>query len=250
MDAYIKRGYSKSYLNDYQRTIEDSTEAIKLDIKKKEYIPYNNRGLALFHLGENEKSLKDFDRCHKIYPQFSLAYHNEGLVFSNLKNYNRTIKSYSKAIQYEPDNYDDWNRRGDAFLRLNKYKQAISDYDRALKGKSDDYITWTRRSIALYNLKKYKEADYSWNKALEYNPDKALEYNPDYDYVWYGKARMYGLKTELLLAVKNLKKAIILNPKYKEKAKTDDAFDLIREQPIFQAVLFENKWAAHYFENH
>ena len=107
-----------------------------------------------------------------------------------------------------------------------------------MKGKSDDYITWTRRSIALSNLKKYKEADYSWNKALEYNPEKALEYNPDFDYVWYGKARMYGLKTDLLLAVKNSKKAITLNSKYKEKAKADDSFDLIREEPSFQALIF------------
>ena len=49
---------------------------------------------------------------------------------------------------------------------------------------------------------------------------------------------MYGLKTDLLLAVKNLKKAITLNPKYKEKAKADDSFDLIREEPSFQALIF------------
>lgn len=145
---------------------------------------------------------------------------NAGLEQLERENFKDAIISFTKSLQFNPN----------FALQSNKYEQAISDYDRVLKGKSDDYIIWTRKAIALYNSNKYKEADYSWNKALEHNPDS--------DYVWYIKARMYGLKPDLSLAIKNLEKAITLNSEYKEKAKADDSFDLIREEPSFQALIF------------
>ncbi|HEY9302194.1 MAG TPA: tetratricopeptide repeat protein, partial [Phormidium sp.] len=88
---------------------------------------------------------------------------------------------------------------------------------------------WGKRGSALYKLKKYEESLFSYDKALHYKPDYALG--------WYNKACIYGLQGNLSLAGKNLKQAIQLKPKYKEDAKTDKDFDLIREQPEFQNLL-------------
>jgi tetratricopeptide (TPR) repeat protein len=186
--------------------------------------------LALFRLSENEKALEDFSQCLKINPKFAIAHYNKGLVFADLEKYDKAIASYNKSIKYKPDDYTVLNSRGDAFLELKKYTEAVSDYDRALRSKSDDYITWDKRGIALYNLNKHKEADYSWNKALEYNNEDGG--------MLYGTARFYGLRPDLSLAIKNLAKAITLNSECKERAKTDYSFDLIREEPSFQALIF------------
>ena len=67
--------------------------------------------------------------------------------------------------------------------------------------------------------------------------NRALDINPQSENVWYNKACIYALKEEIKLALKYLEKAIKLNPKYLQMAKTDSDFDLIRDSQEFQTLI-------------
>jgi tetratricopeptide (TPR) repeat protein len=66
---------------------------------------------------------------------------------------------------------------------------------------------------------------------------RVLKYNPDYIWAWYHKAQIYGSQKNLLLAVENLRQAINFNSEYKETARTDKDFDLIRGDPKFKELV-------------
>jgi tetratricopeptide (TPR) repeat protein len=70
--------------------------------------------------------------------------------------------------------------------------------------------------------------------------DHALKINPDYEQAWNNKACLYALNEESQLALECLEKAIKLNPKYLQMAKTDSDFDLIQELPQFKALINQN----------
>jgi len=60
----------------------------------------------------------------------------------------------------------------------------------------------------------------------------------------HGTTGLVGLQGILDLAIENLAKAISINPKCQEYAKTDKDFDGIREQPGFQELIFSKSVAS------
>lgn len=70
------------------------------------------------------------------------------------------------------------------------------------------------------------------------NLDKALQINPDSATVYYNKACIYALQSNVELSLENLRRAIELEPeRWRELAKTDVDFDGIRGDARFQELL-------------
>jgi tetratricopeptide (TPR) repeat protein len=84
----------------------------------------------------------------------------------------------------------------------------------------------------LWKLKRIDEAFRSLDKATEFKPDDHL--------IWYMKAGLYASQGMVEQAIENLQQAINLNPdEYRERTKTDSAFDSIREDERFRALIRE-----------
>ena len=88
---------------------------------------------------------------------------------------------------------------------------------------------WYNRGIALSDLGRKVEAIASYDKALEIKPDDAGTY--------YNKACCDVLHNQIDLALEFLLKAIELDTKLVEMAKTDSDFDSILDDPRFQALI-------------
>ena len=85
-------------------------------------------------------------------------------------------------------------------------------------------------SIALHHLGRNEQAIASYDKAIQFKPDNSA---------WYNKACCYVLQNPLDKGIEHLEKAIDLNPKYREMAKTDSDFDSIRDNARFQTLIQE-----------
>jgi tetratricopeptide (TPR) repeat protein len=119
-----------------------------------------------------------------------------------------------------------WHEKGLIHAMGKEYEEAIASYDKALEFKPDDHQAWYNRGIALDDLGRYEEAIASFDRALRLNPD---------DY--YNKACYYGLRNNVELAIENLQRAINLDVKYQDMAKTDQYFEQIRGDERFQSLL-------------
>jgi tetratricopeptide (TPR) repeat protein len=85
------------------------------------------------------------------------------------------------------------------------------------------------RGLTLYRLKKYDEAIASYNKVLEIKPD--------FDAAWYNRACCHAVTQNFDQAIKDLQRAIELEPQNRERAKTDCDFDTIREDERFKQLI-------------
>lgn len=115
------------------------------------------------------------------------------------------------------------------FAAEQNYENAVASFDQAIEVKPDYHKAWFNRGNALSALGRNEEAIASY--------DKAIELKPDDDAAWYNKACCYGLQNQIEVAITSLQQAISLDAKYQEMAKTDSDFDLIRDDPRFQALL-------------
>jgi tetratricopeptide (TPR) repeat protein len=76
---------------------------------------------------------------------------------------------------------------------------------------------------------RYKDALESFERAIKINSNDANAY--------YNKAVCYGLQNNVELAIENLQRAINLDVKYQDMAKTDQDFEQIRGDERFQRLL-------------
>jgi tetratricopeptide (TPR) repeat protein len=186
-------------------------------------------GSALYDLECYEEAIASYDQAIAIQPDYPDAWNNRGLALSALGQQPEAIASYDQAIKIKPDDYRAWDNRGDVFKDLKQYEAAIESYDRAIAINSEYRYPWSSRAVALMKLGRYEEAHQSF--------DRALNLKPDWAGALYDKACCYGLQAEVALALEHLQQAIELDPQSRQMAQTDAAFDPIRADPRFQAVL-------------
>jgi tetratricopeptide (TPR) repeat protein len=206
--------------------------------------PYVNRGVAYVSLSKNSEALSDADKALSLLESGSfprslsaIAYQVKGTVYQNQGNYPLAIESFSKSIELEPSNAKFWNNRGNAYRFLNKYDEALKDYDKAieldanfsmffinrgsvyLKQKSLDASlrdlneavrldkgnesAYYSRANTYVELRKFDEALSDYSQAL------LLKTKPEF---YYGRGRLYFLRGQYELALKDNSDALALDP--------------------------------------
>ena len=122
-----------------------------------------------------------------------------------------------------------WYNRGISLAGLDRREEAIESYDKAIAINPDYHQAWSNRGLSLLYVKRFEEAIESFDKALEINPDDASTI--------YNKACCLSLMGDRIAALHWLEKAITLNSKYRELAKTDDDFASLRDNEQFQRLV-------------
>jgi tetratricopeptide (TPR) repeat protein len=144
--------------------------------------------------------------------------------------YEDAIAFYEKAITAEPENLKAWLSRGAALAKLQRYDEAIAAYEKVTALKPDFSEAWFGKGLVLTRMQKYEAAIAAYTQLTDLKPDFYL--------AWFGKARCYAYQNQIALALTALEKAIALNPdKVKEATKTDNAFEPLRDNEQFQALI-------------
>jgi|GEM_PF-2467032 tetratricopeptide (TPR) repeat protein len=110
-----------------------------------------------------------------------------------------------------------------------QYTEAIAAFDRAIEVDEGHREAYCAKGSLLVTLQRLEEALATYAQAVKVAPDCAE--------AWYGIARCYALVGHQEPAIDNLKKAIHLNPSFKEQAQNNEAFANLREQDAFQTAL-------------
>ncbi|GAP94414.1 tetratricopeptide repeat protein [Leptolyngbya sp. NIES-2104] len=192
-----------------------------------------NCGYALRELKRYEDANTSFNEILKCKPRDCDTWWYRGMAFAALERYEEAITSFDKAIKYKSDDHYAWYFRGMALAALERYEEAIASFDEAIKHKSDYHQAWNSRGNALIKLNCYDEAIASY--------DQAVSHKPNYHVAWFNKARCYALQNNVELAIENLRTSFILNAEQRQRAKINSAFDIIRSDDRFQALINEHQ---------
>lgn len=129
---YVNRAYVHKSKKDYQKAAEDFTSAINVEptpALKKTF--YGMRSDVYFdNLNNYQASIADQTEIIKIAPQDWVGYSNRGRAYLKNKNYEKAIADYTKVIEIFPHGFVYVNR-GKAYCALGKKTLALADKKKA-----------------------------------------------------------------------------------------------------------------------
>ena len=128
---------------------------------------YLRRGYAKYRLDQYQPAIDDYDAAINLKPDFAAAYYFRGTVKRSLGQYKEAIEDYDTAIDLKSDFAFAYYFRGTIRSDLGEHFIAIQDYNKAIDAKPDYAFAYLRRGIANYLLDRNWAAKKDWETALE-----------------------------------------------------------------------------------
>src|SRR5262249_34233823 len=221
------RGLVKGEMGDLEGAVADLSRAIELDPRMA--AAYETRWLVLSRLGRTEPAQKDWDQNVKLSPenQGTLQLLNDNLLpiykkypdpkttndFVSLGNalyaagyYVQAAGNFRRAFDVDDFNPVPLYDLGLALAALNYFDAAVDAYKKCIDV-DDRYV------FAIYELGElYRYQLSRYDEAITYL-DKAIAVKPDYAIAWSSRGAAKKSKGDLPGALKDLDKALELDPK-------------------------------------
>lgn len=229
---FQKRDYVEPSANDIPGALElsakDFTSAIALDPTDPSY--FHNRANSYLGLSKYDLAIDDLNAGIKLDPKSAGLYSARGQTYQMLQKPELAVADLSRAIELEgPDNLFvtlDYMQRAFCYEKLGKFDLAIRDWSILIKMQPKDSSNYASRADLQNELGKHDLAIRDYSTAITLDPKANSS-------IYYGRALAYAAKKNIPKAITDLKKAIQLDPYYKEKAKKESRFDIIRQHPDF-----------------
>ena len=130
-ETYLRWGYAKYRLDQYQDALDDYDAAIHL--KPDSAAAYYFRGTVKRSLGQYKEAIEDYDTAIDLKNDFAFAYYFRGTIRGDLGEHFIAIQDYNKAIDAKPDYAFAYLRRGIANYLLDRNWAAKKDWETALE---------------------------------------------------------------------------------------------------------------------
>jgi tetratricopeptide (TPR) repeat protein len=182
--AYIGRGTAWRAKGEYDRAIADHSEAVRLD--PKDARAYNNRGTAWYAKGEYDRAIADYNEAIRLDPAYATAYYGRGTTSYAKGEYDRAIVDYNEAIRLDPKDATAYVGRGAAWPFKGEYDRAIADYNEAVRLDPKDAKAYIGRGAAWHGKAEYDRAIADHSKAIRLDP-KNVEAYLDRGTAWRAK---------------------------------------------------------------
>ncbi len=133
-------------------------------------VAYNNRAIAYQAVGQYDRSIQDSDQAIRLDPNYARAVYNRGFTNEKQGQDDRALADYSQAIRLDPDFGSAFNNRGSVFYRRGQYDRALQDYDRAIELDIGNANIYYNRSLAKRELGDSAGATEDYNTAVRMDP--------------------------------------------------------------------------------
>jgi tetratricopeptide (TPR) repeat protein len=201
-DAWFLRGLAKYYLNDFQGSIADFSQAISNNPVFSQALLY--RGIVYGRLSRFSLAKNDFDMAIDLRPNWPDGYFSRGVNYLLSQEYGKSVQDFSKVIQLEPKNVDAWINRGTANAYSGDTTLALNDYNHAQKLNPFYSETYSKRGKLLLEIKNYELALNDLTKAVEFDSTSSINY--------FLRALAYNYLDSSNRAIIDLSRSIYLSP--------------------------------------
>jgi tetratricopeptide (TPR) repeat protein len=168
---YGSRGVGYYSKGDYDRAIQDTDEAIRLNPTEPSF--YYTSGLAYKKKGDFDRAIQDFDNAIRLNRNFERAYYDRGNAYIDKEEYDRAIQEFNQAIRLNPTNANNYNNRGIAYKRKGDYDRAIQDYNESIHLNSNDTIAYFNRADSYFAQSNLKAATADFEHAIAAAPSSS-----------------------------------------------------------------------------
>jgi tetratricopeptide (TPR) repeat protein len=169
--AYCNLGYALTEMSQYDRVIETSDTAIRLNARSA--CAHLNRGRAWYYKHALDRAVADYNETIRLDSTFHEAYANRGTVYHDQRDYARAVADYDAAIAIESDQPMYYSDRGNTRYLMGDYQSAIADQTRAIEAEPTYLKAYVRRGWAYLEIGSFAQAEADFAKVLEWAPGDA-----------------------------------------------------------------------------
>ena len=172
---------------------------------------------------------KIYREAVKIHPNSFRLHFYLGKLLEDSKLYEEAEKEYREAIRIDPNNTYAHSELGALFEKSKRYEEAEKEYREVIRIKPDDALAHYNLGLLLFRANRLEEAEKEYREVIRIKPDYASAF--------YNLSCLHSILNDKANAVEYLRKAIIIDNKYKELAKNDSDFGNLREEENFKNLL-------------
>jgi tetratricopeptide (TPR) repeat protein len=222
-NGYYLRGNVYFNNGDFDNTVTDYTEAIRIDPMA---AGYSLRGSAYKNKGNYDKAIANYTEAIRLEPTDVDHYGGRGEVYEEKGDIDNAIADYTEAIRLEPNNATGYEARGRSHARLGHVQEAISDYEKcleldpsgasavlvrdALKKLSGDKPIYNYEELAPLVISMFKK---DGSDAVFSYLDNCIEETPNYLAAYQLRGEMLmEVRKDLRKALADFERAITINP--------------------------------------
>lgn len=173
--AYANRGSAWFKLKQYDRTIEDLTQALHFQPVTLEY--YNKRGLAWLAKREFSIAIMDFTDALQINVDYALSYDYRGIARMRNGDLAGAIEDFKEALRIDDTSPTVNLHRGNAWWLVGDYRVAYAHYEEAIRLGPTNPVAYLRRAATLRKFAQYERALADYYDALRLDPNSAQALN-------------------------------------------------------------------------
>jgi tetratricopeptide (TPR) repeat protein len=170
-EAFGNRGLAYRLKGEYDRAIQDYSQAIKLDAKSA--AAYNNRGVAYDNKGDYDHAIQDYDQAIKLRPSAE-AHFNRGNAYLGKGQHDHAIDDYNQALKFKPDFAPALDNRCWARAVVGILRPALADCNEALRLIPNNAATFDSRGFVFLKMTQFDAAVSDYDAALRINPERAF----------------------------------------------------------------------------
>ena len=142
-----------------------------IQANSKDASAYANRGIAFCALGEFDKSIKDCTEALRLDPKNTWALLARGGAWRNKRDFAKAIADFTEAIRLDPSCDTGFRSRANVWSSKKEYDKAITDYNEALRLEPNDVWTLILRAGVWVYKKEYDKAIADCTEALNLYPE-------------------------------------------------------------------------------
>ncbi len=135
---------------------------------------WNNKGIALSFLGQDDEALECFKRSVRLNKNDVDVWCNMGAVLFKTGNNRAAIKCYNHVLKLDPTNENAWINKGDILGMMGAHNEAIECYSKVHKEIELDNkfaVVWNKKGLAYFGLGKYEAAAECFSRVLKIDPE-------------------------------------------------------------------------------
>jgi tetratricopeptide (TPR) repeat protein len=186
-------------------------------------IAYNIRGNAYSKNNEYDHSIQDYDESIRLNPNYAKAFNNRGIAYQKKRQYERAIADFDGAIKLNPDYAIAFANRAETYQKNGKYDNAARDYDEVirLQPKYEEVIRlqpelqsdWKRALETAWNERCWTRAVIGQLQSALVHCDEALRLRPNVAVIFDSRGFTYLKMGQWDAAIADYDSALRLEPK-------------------------------------
>ncbi len=173
VSAYITRSDCFLFTKDYESSLKDLDNALKLEPKNIDYLLRKAKVLSS-GMGKADDALKVIKKVLRINKNCCLAYEDMGHIYLEIvRNYKLAVENFTNAMKYCEDTLAKAEiqfYRAKTYIEMKIYNLALKDFDKAGMILPDDVRLRLGRGFVFEAMKRFSEALVEYHKALEIDP--------------------------------------------------------------------------------